>query len=1477
MRHVVSLMVVLCLVVGSASAATFERVTDAMLVERSENVVVGHVLDSASRQRDNGSIVTEYQLRVDDVLKGTISAETITISEFGGTAASGLMFVIPGSARYAPGTRVVAFLNGRNDGTYFTSHMALGRFLFEQKRGIEVLVRDEEGLELLDEARAMEPRDSRSFLRFVREATRGKHVEEYAPIAALPESAEPDQHLTPRSEAGADYALKNGSTPMRWKDCESNCVIGYFWNGDQAGVTDDAGSIDDAMDAWTNHSGSFVNLGLGGNSLATDLTVFDNENTILINNTSSPDFGLCNGSIACGGVWANTNTSHVFNGTTYLNVLNGDMLVRPASHSENAFESIVAHELGHTLSLRHSNQGTPSSTTALMRSNVPLSGAVLQQWDKDAMAELYGEGIVCSNPTITTTSGAGTIFSGKTRNLSVTVSGIAPFTYQWYAGNGGDTSNPIGGATSSNYTTPPLTSTTSYWVRVGSCTPAQTTNSTTITVTVEPCPTPNIGTQPQNKTIEPNNTATLTVSAENGSPFNYQWYRGTSGDTSNLIGGATQSSFTTPQLAVTTSYWVKVTNTCGLIAISNTATVQVQTCTNIPVFTAQPASQNIAHNATATMTVTTTGAAPITYQWFIGNAGDTSNPIAGATSASFTTPQLQTSTAYWVRATNNCGVSNSAQAVITVGSQCIPLGISSLPGTVDVTIGTGATLVVFANGTEPLTYQWYQGEAPETSTPIGGATGSSLALNPFLTVGTFRYWVQIKDNCNQTLNSATVVINVACGQTEVPVIAAPSISHYTAGYNVSWIANFAQTPMFELQEARDAAFTVGLQTFTVNGLERQISPHLEITTDTRFYYRVRGISSCTQFPTAYSTTTSTVVTRPQSATNSEFSISVPDGTTQTFTQDYLVPGFGETATSGDTFSITTDAPWLTVFPASGALSAGGTTVQFTINPFLLEIGSTTATVSLTRTQGSGKGGPGTNATTSLTLPFTISKVTPVTPAPRNPNAPEGTLVVPAIAHADGIGTRFQSDVRIVNASGDPIDYELSFTPSQTNGTQVGKQLPLTIGANETKGLDDLVKAWFGAGLLGEGGLGTLEIRPLNGANPLATFASSRTYAIDSNSVGDNANCQIVRCTLGQFIPALSLDKFIGNIGSDPFGKISLQQVSNSLDSSGFRTNLGFVEGTGHQATMRLTLRDGLNNILGQVERTLPPYGHEQTSLSAVFGALALTDGRVEVEVIGGNGKVSSYASVVDNSTSDPLLVFPVQAQKVTAQHYVVPGVAEINNGPASNFHTDMRVYNAASTAVPVTLSYFPGFGASRPPDVHLTLNPGEVRSIDNVIPTLWQLSGTGGAVAVDAPGNASLVVTARTFSRNEDGGTFGQFIPGVTAADGVGAGERALEVLQLEQSDQYRTNLGLVEVTGNPVTLEIVGQTAGKISARVEATMTGNEFRQYGSIFSSLFGITGASYTGRVSVRVIGGNGRVAAYGSVVDNRTIDPTYVPAQ
>ncbi|HEU4887559.1 MAG TPA: matrixin family metalloprotease, partial [Thermoanaerobaculia bacterium] len=1348
MRHVSSLLVVLCLAAGSLSAATLVAPSDSELLGRARLVVVATVVDSVSREADGRMIYTDSRLRIEDVIKGQVAADTVTVTELGGFA-NGHGIAISGSASYEPGTRVLAFLRQRDDGTYFTAAMSLGKYRFTQRDGIEILTRDADGVEV-DDPTAFAARPANEFVEYMRN---GAPATAQRPLRLKPEAAR-----TPKSEAPASsYTLFGNGKPLRW-DCPSACTVGWTVGSPQMGSVDTAGAVESAMAAWTEEPDAWISLTIAGFNIQTG-TDNDDINDIVFN--SNDTTGICDAGVGCGIVYFNgPGFEHSFDGSVFYDIVSADAIIRPVSFSQGELEGVLTHELGHGIGLDHAPSG------GAIMSPAPPSGAFLRAYDVEAVTEVYGLGAPCVGPSGLVTSGGGTIFAGQTRTLSVTANGSTPFTYQWYQGNSGDTSNPVG-TNSSQYTTPELTETTSYWVKVSACTPAIPAASGTITINVQECPTPEITTQPQNKNIAPNTSTTLTVVAAGGAPFSYQWYQGQSGDTSTPRGNSSPS-FTTPQLTQNTSYWVKVTNVCDLVALSNTATVTVQECPK-PAITLQPASQNIPLNGTATLTVTTTSSTTVTYEWYRGEVGVTTNKV-GTNSPSFTTPPLTQTTSYWVRAKNTCGNTDSAKATITVGPVCQPLSIVNIPGAIGLVLGDSVTINVTPAGTGPFTYQWYQGLTGDSSTPVAGGTNSALPLGPFTSTGTFNYWVKVTDSCSTSVNSSTVVITIACGTPETPVISAPSIAHYTTGYEVSWIGNLAQTPTFELQEARDENFTVGLKTFLVNGhLEETIAAHLEITTDTRFYYRVRGINSCTQLPTPYSKVTSTVVTRPQSSNSTEFSVSVPESASQTFKQDYLVPGFGETATSGDTFAITTDAPWLTVFPPSGALSAGGTTVQFTINPSLLSIGSSTATVVVNRTQGTAaRGGIVTEANKPFTLPFTISKVTPVTPAPRDPNAPPGTLLVPAIAHAVGVGgTRFQSDVRIVNASGEAIDYELSFTPSNTNGTQTGKQLPLTINPNDTIGLDDIVKAWFGSGLLGEANLGTLEIRPLNNANPQATFASSRTYAIDSSTVSANADCQVVRCTLGQFIPALGLDKFIGSTLSNSLEKISLQQLSNSLDSSGFRTNLGFVEGSGAPATMRLTLRDGANNILKQVERNLQPYEHQQTSVSAVFGAVALSDGRVEVEVISSSGKVSSYASVVDNATTDPLLVFPVQAQRIAAQHYVLPGVAELDNGPSSNFHTDMRIYNAGNAAVTATLNFYPLGGGARPPAVNVQVLPGEVEAINNVLPTLWQRNG-GGSVTVDAPGAASLVVTGRTFSRDSEGGTYGQFIPGVTAADGVG-------------------------------------------------------------------------------------------------------------
>ncbi len=116
----------------------------------------------------------------------------------------------------------------------------------------------------------------------------------------------------------------------------------------------------------------------------------------------------------------------------------------------------------------------------------------------------------------------------------------------------------------------------------------------------------------------------------------------------------------------------------------------------------------------------------------------------------------------------------------------------------------------------------------------------------------------------------------------------------------------------------------------------------------------------------------------------------------------------------------------------------------------------------------------------------------------------------------------------------------------------------------------------------------------------------------------------------------------------------------------------------------------------------------------------------------------------------------------------------------------------------------------------------------------------------------------------------------VTEEDAIGLGDRAMQVLQLEQSSNIRSNLGIVEVTGKEVRVELSAFPAeSRVTPRVEFTLKPNEFRQFNQILKTLN--AGTTYNARVALRVVGGDGKIVAYGSTVDNMTQDPTFIPGQ
>jgi hypothetical protein len=684
-----------------------------------------------------------------------------------------------------------------------------------------------------------------------------------------------------------------------------------------------------------------------------------------------------------------------------------------------------------------------------------------------------------------------------------------------------------------------------------------------------------------------------------------------------------------------------------------------------------------------------------------------------------------------------------------------------------------------------------------------------------------------------------------CLPAPTPLIAAPPVAQRTQAYAVTWDGTLSATPNFELQEATNASFSDATTIAVSNALTRTIAAHTDATAEKRYFYRVRGIASCNGQAGPYSATASTIVTATPSASSSDFVIGVPAGTTQPFTIDYLVPGLGETATSEDRFNIViTGTPWLTVFPQTGALSAGGTTIQFTVNPTGLTAGTNLAAISLERTQ----------VGVRLTLPVTLSaSLTPsVTPQPRQALTPANTLIIPRVEH-DG-STRTQSDVRLLNTGSTTATYDVAFTPEATNGTVSGKKFRIDVAANETKALDDVVRMFFG-----ETGAGTIEIRQSLTAPP--ALATSRTYTVTSAG------------SRGQFVPALARTAFIAPAAFDG-DKITLGPIAFQ---SGSRTDFGFVEGNGQAAQINVKLLDAFGAVLQLKPLSLQPFEHRQLSLTdpTLFPSGSSSGVRVEIEVTSSTGLVSAYASIVDTKTSDTMLVPPVQPRLQLASRVEVPGVAELSG--VSTFHSDLYIHNAGSSAADFTISFRPQRGDSSPAlQAGFTMLANQVFAVPDILPATWALFGSGGAITI-ATQNGSpvpLVVNGRTYSGNATNGTFSQFIPGVR--DAPGAGERAVEILQLEESANFRSNLGLSETTGHAAVIEITGYAAGVTTApALVLQLEANEFRQLRSVFRQL-GIFPA-LNGRIRVRVLSGTGRVAAYGSMIDSRSGDPTYVPAQ
>ena len=272
---------------------------------------------------------------------------------------------------------------------------------------------------------------------------------------------------------------------------------------------------------------------------------------------------------------------------------------------------------------------------------------------------------------------------------------------------------------------------------------------TTSTAAVSPAPTAAFTGTPAS--ICPGSSVAFT-SQSTGSPTAYSW----SFPGGTPASSSAQNPVVSYALAGTYSVSLTVSNASGSNTLASANYVTVQTV-------AAPSALSASRCGTGSVTLSASGApAGSSYRWYAAAAGGT--PISGATSATYNTPNLSSSTTYYVSVVTAAGCESARTAATAIISATPAVSASASPAS--FTLGGSSQLSATGTG---LTFAW-------SGSGLSSATGSSVTATP-ATAGAYTYTVTgtSTSGCSST---ATVLLTA----TGTSTCSAPAIPVITPGY-----------------------------------------------------------------------------------------------------------------------------------------------------------------------------------------------------------------------------------------------------------------------------------------------------------------------------------------------------------------------------------------------------------------------------------------------------------------------------------------------------------------------------------------------------------------------------------------------------------------------------------------------------------------------------------------------------------------------
>jgi gliding motility-associated-like protein len=311
------------------------------------------------------------------------------------------------------------------------------------------------------------------------------------------------------------------------------------------------------------------------------------------------------------------------------------------------------------------------------------------------------------------------VCAGSSANLHAdAASGV----FNWYTVPSGGTSL----ISSPDYTTPPLTQTTTYYVQtsLNDCESPR----TMVVVTVNQLPA---APAPQTLSICYGSGTTLSASAAPSG--NYQWYDAGG----NLL--SSNNTYTTPVLTASTTYYVAAINASSCGSARTPVTVNVKSQVPSP----SVAGPIICSGSATVLTPASPGG---NYQWYSAATGGT--PIF--TGPSYTTPTLTATTTYYVQTTLNGCTSDRAPVTVTV------LNAPTAPVAAGTSVCSGSSTQLTASGSTG-TYAWY-----DSATGGNLLSSGQVFVTPALTATT-TYYAEATSagGCTSTRTAVTVTINPA--------------------------------------------------------------------------------------------------------------------------------------------------------------------------------------------------------------------------------------------------------------------------------------------------------------------------------------------------------------------------------------------------------------------------------------------------------------------------------------------------------------------------------------------------------------------------------------------------------------------------------------------------------------------------------------------------------------------------------------------